>query len=116
LIRVILFAGMISWSLIGADVPSGEPAAAMTRVVATRSSDSRNFASLRSGQRRGANATDRSVFLLLPAETKLYSQVIWATACYTFTGPVCPMTVLLPPGSPCICYLPNVPLLPGIAR
>jgi hypothetical protein len=36
----------------------------------------------------------------------------WATTCYTFAGPSCPLMVLLPPGAPCACYPGG---LPGVA-
>ena len=38
-----------------------------------------------------------------------------ALYCYTFAGPVCPMRVAVPPGSPCTCYYPDG-ALPGVAQ
>jgi len=42
----------------------------------------------------------------LPAN-RLTAQVQYATTCYTYAGPTCPMTVLVPSGSPCTCYYPT---------
>jgi hypothetical protein len=42
-------------------------------------------------------------------------QVQFALYCYTYAGPVCPMRVAVPVGSPCTCYYPDGALA-GIAR
>jgi hypothetical protein len=38
----------------------------------------------------------------------------YATTCYTFDGPICPLAVLIPPGSACECVSPYG-VLPGVA-
>lgn len=38
----------------------------------------------------------------------------WATTCYTYAGPACPMAVALPPGAACTCYIPGYPPLAGV--
>ena len=44
------------------------------------------------------------------------SQFVPAPYCYTFAGPVCSMSVALPPGYPCTCPNPyGGPRLPGTA-
>jgi hypothetical protein len=46
---------------------------------------------------------------------RLAAQAQYATTCYTFAGPTCPMTVLVPPGSACTCYYPTY-WLNGVAH
>jgi hypothetical protein len=46
---------------------------------------------------------------------RLTAQVPIATVCQTFAGPICPMYVAVPVGSPCTCYYPNGALA-GIAQ
>ncbi len=45
----------------------------------------------------------------------LMAQMIPASSCVTYAGPVCPLKVLLPVGAQCACYYPDG-WLSGIAR
>jgi hypothetical protein len=49
------------------------------------------------------------------ADAPLFSQLWPAGYCYTFAGPVCPLVISLPVGSPCACYFPGSGSLPGVA-
>jgi len=46
----------------------------------------------------------------------LYSQIIFASACVTFAGPICPMAQAVPVGAPCTCTYPNGVVLAGVAQ
>ena len=56
------------------------------------------------------------VQLRFASELQQMSQVWVATYCYTYAGPVCPMRVAVPVGTPCACYDAYGNSLAGVAN
>ncbi len=48
-------------------------------------------------------------------QEQLEAQIIYASNCFTYAGPVCSLRVLLPVGAPCACYYPSGALR-GVAQ
>ena len=69
----------------------------------------------RCAQNRQAVGTEPERASKFANEQRLHAQIIYASSCATFAGPVCPLRVLLPVGAPCACYYPNA-TLPGVAQ
>jgi hypothetical protein len=117
LARLFLAIGMFGGALSTTDLVSPMSIAGVLVNIASASdsgSEDQSIGNSDSGKTQGiATAHPRKTE---SGDLLLISQVLWATACYTFAGPVCPMRVLTPLGSPCTCYFPNTPPLAGIAQ
>ena len=67
------------------------------------------------GSRAGNHPSSDQVELQSDVSRILMAQMIPASSCVTYAGPVCPLRVLLPVGAQCACYYPDG-WLSGIAQ
>lgn len=108
--RIFWTVGLIAGSLLGADLasdPSNGPQGLSGQ--AQSQPESHKACSIKNGERPPAQAAEHS------ENSPLFAQLVWASSCYTFAGPVCPLLNLTPVGAACYCTSPIGPL-PGIAQ
>jgi hypothetical protein len=109
-------------TFIAVCVASGSNAAIAASADADRAGDTNKrpeqsatfvLTSLKNAQASGTEPSTRGeTFRFSPVQYQ-FQQV--ALYCYTYAGPVCPMVIAVPPGTPCTCSYPYGALA-GIAR
>lgn len=107
--RILLVAFIAGSSLFAADgvSPSND---SPRPTISAAAAENRNLCANDAAERNTGSSPNES-----KGGDELFAQVLWASACYSYAGPVCRLASPLLVGSPCTCYYPNG-ALSGIAQ